>query len=44
VREIEAPNLSNGTIAAPLQQLDYLITEGAVSKQQAADVFSSFMA
>jgi hypothetical protein len=29
----------NGTITAALQQLDYLITEGGVIKQQAADVF-----
>jgi hypothetical protein len=39
MRQIYAPKLSNGTITATLQQLDYLITEGAVIKQQAADVF-----
>jgi hypothetical protein len=39
MREVYAPNLSNGTVTATLQQLDYLITERALIKQQAADVF-----
>jgi hypothetical protein len=39
MRDIYAPNLSYGPIAITLQQLDCLITERAVIKQQAADVF-----
>jgi hypothetical protein len=39
MREVYAPDLTNGPIAIALQQLDYLITERAVIKRQAADVF-----
>jgi len=39
MRKIQASNLRNRTITATLQQLDYLITERAVIKQQAADIF-----
>jgi hypothetical protein len=39
MREVYAPNLRDGTITVTLQQLYYLITERAVIKQQAADVF-----
>jgi hypothetical protein len=39
MREIQATDLRYGTIAITLQQLDCLITERAVIKQQAADVF-----
>jgi hypothetical protein len=38
MREVYAPDLSYGPIAVTLQQLDCLITERAVVKQQAADV------
>jgi len=37
--EVYAPNLINGPIVITLQQLDYLITERAVIKEQATDVF-----
>jgi hypothetical protein len=39
MRQIYAPKLSNGAITATPQPLDYLITERAVIKQQAADVY-----
>ena len=39
VGNIQATNFSNGTITTTLQQLGYLITERAVIKEQATDVF-----
>jgi hypothetical protein len=39
IREIEATDFRNGTITTTLQQFDYLITERAVIKQQAADIY-----
>jgi hypothetical protein len=38
MRDLDAPNLSYGTITVILQQLDYLITERPVIKQQVTDV------
>ena len=38
IREIQAPDLRNRTIAVSLQQFHYLTTKGVVIEQKAADI------
>ena len=43
MREVQAADIRNRTIAATIQQFHYLTAKGVIIEQKATDVFCSFM-